>query len=151
MKKIDLGQSLQILANAGVIAGIVFLAVELRQNNDQLEAQSRFNYYQNRIAAYRFIAGQDELTELVGRAGNGEALSGAEAARVSNQLLSLITSWEYEFGELQNGRISAGDFNAEAKRQVWLSLPAVQGVWESYAPTAPADFAEFMRSEIIGE
>lgn len=32
MKKIDLGQGAQILANIGVIAGIVFLAVELRQN-----------------------------------------------------------------------------------------------------------------------
>lgn len=32
MKKIDLGQTVTILANIGVIAGIVFLAVELRQN-----------------------------------------------------------------------------------------------------------------------
>ena len=33
MKKIELGQLIQIVANLGVIAGIVFLAVELRQNN----------------------------------------------------------------------------------------------------------------------
>ena len=32
MKKIDLGQTLTILANVGVIAGIVFLGYELRQN-----------------------------------------------------------------------------------------------------------------------
>ena len=30
LKKIDLGQTISILANVGVIAGIVFLAVELR-------------------------------------------------------------------------------------------------------------------------
>ncbi len=33
MKKLDLGQTITILANVGVIAGIVFLGYELRQNN----------------------------------------------------------------------------------------------------------------------
>jgi len=32
MKKIDLGQSIAILANIGVIAGIIIVAYELRQN-----------------------------------------------------------------------------------------------------------------------
>jgi hypothetical protein len=31
MKKIDLGQTIAIFANIGVIAGIVFLSVELQQ------------------------------------------------------------------------------------------------------------------------
>lgn len=36
MKKFDIGQTIGILANIGVIAGIVFLALELRQNNELL-------------------------------------------------------------------------------------------------------------------
>ena len=36
MKKIDLGQAITILANVGVIAGIVFLAVELGQNTQAI-------------------------------------------------------------------------------------------------------------------
>ena len=40
MNKTDLGQTIQIFANVGVIAGIVFLAIELRQNDEQLEIQS---------------------------------------------------------------------------------------------------------------
>jgi hypothetical protein len=38
MKKIDLGQTIQLLANVGVVAGIVFLAFEVRQNNQFLVA-----------------------------------------------------------------------------------------------------------------
>ena len=34
MKKFDLGQAVSILANFGVIAGIIFLAIELRQNTE---------------------------------------------------------------------------------------------------------------------
>jgi hypothetical protein len=43
MKQIDLGQSITILASLGVIAGIVFLGLELRQNNELMEAEARFN------------------------------------------------------------------------------------------------------------
>jgi hypothetical protein len=38
MKKIDLGQTFGILANIGVIAGIVFLATEIRQNTDAIRS-----------------------------------------------------------------------------------------------------------------
>ena len=41
MKKIDLGQAITILVNMGVIAGIVFLGIELRQNNELLSAEAR--------------------------------------------------------------------------------------------------------------
>ena len=41
MKKIDLGETIQVIASVGVIAGIVFLGVELQQNNELLAAQAR--------------------------------------------------------------------------------------------------------------
>ncbi len=40
MKKIDLGQTVSIIANLGVIAGIVFLAIELSQNTDAMRSQT---------------------------------------------------------------------------------------------------------------
>jgi len=39
MKKIDLGQTITILANIGVIAGIVFLGYELRQNTGAIKLE----------------------------------------------------------------------------------------------------------------
>ena len=41
MKSETINQWLTLLANVGVIAGIVFLAVELRQNSDITRAQTR--------------------------------------------------------------------------------------------------------------
>jgi hypothetical protein len=38
MKKIDLGQTISILANLGVIAGIVFLGYEISQNTDAIRS-----------------------------------------------------------------------------------------------------------------
>ena len=42
MKKLDLGQTITILANIGVIAGIVFLGLEIRQNNELMAAEARY-------------------------------------------------------------------------------------------------------------
>jgi hypothetical protein len=59
MKKIDLGQTITILANIGVIAGIVFLGVELRQTQDAMQAQA----YQARAfdaIAWDFEVAKDE-------------------------------------------------------------------------------------------
>ena len=53
--KIELGQTIQSLANVGVIAGIVFLAIEIRQNTESLE----INAYQELIAQ---INSQSELS-----------------------------------------------------------------------------------------
>jgi hypothetical protein len=42
LKKLDFGQTITIFANVGEIAGIVFLAFELQQNNEALGLQERY-------------------------------------------------------------------------------------------------------------
>ena len=41
MKKIDLGQTITIVANIGVLLGIILLVYELDQNRDMMRAQIR--------------------------------------------------------------------------------------------------------------
>ena len=84
-----LTEVIQIAANLGVIAGIVVLAYELRQNhrqlsqtNEQMTAQSRFNYYQNRISEYRYTADNAEVLELILKQAQGGELSLLEKFRV---------------------------------------------------------------------
>ena len=80
MKKIDLGQMVSILANIGVLAGIVFLGFELQQNNDQLQAQSRANLYDMQTAIQSAIFGNTGgLTDIVSKARQGDALTPNEA------------------------------------------------------------------------
>lgn len=68
MKKLDLGQTITIFANIGVIAGIVFLAVEVRQNQATLERGNAMNLVavqnsaQDRFSEFRkFLLENDEL------------------------------------------------------------------------------------------
>jgi len=43
LKKLDVGQTLQLVGNAGVIFGILLLVYELNQNRAMMQAQMRSN------------------------------------------------------------------------------------------------------------
>ena len=74
MKKIDLGRTIGMLANLGVIIGIAFLAIEMHQNNQLLSMQARLTEtqaYVDRTASageeFRQLALSAELAELLAR------------------------------------------------------------------------------------
>ncbi len=69
MRRTELGQTIGVLANFGVIAGIVFLAIEINQNNALLASEANVELFRNRVSADErlgtaFIKGLDgqELT-----------------------------------------------------------------------------------------
>jgi len=98
MKKIDLGQTINTLANIGVIAGIVFLAIQLKQVNVQLD-QDRSVAAADRLT--EGSSGRKYWAELVtanselwyrGATGMGEPLSDEEALAFQ----ALVAAWDNE-------------------------------------------------------
>lgn len=76
MKYFDnLSQPVSILANLGVIVGIIFLIIEIRQNDEMLigdqrlrEAEAYASILDQAIEQRRFMASDPVLTELMDRA-----------------------------------------------------------------------------------
>ena len=98
MKKIDLGQTITIFANIGVIAGIVFLALELQQNNELMQVaarDARSDRLQHYVEQVYMVPG---LAEILLKAHNGEPLSDVEKIKLLNrqvrQLRGLETQWK---------------------------------------------------------
>jgi hypothetical protein len=61
-------ETAEVLGVLGIISGIVFLGYELRQNNDLVEAEVRFNYKEARSGWHRTLATNPHLTELIANA-----------------------------------------------------------------------------------
>jgi hypothetical protein len=88
MKKIDFGQTVTILANVGVIAGIVFLALEVRQNQETLERGNAMNLVavqttsQAIYSDFRYLLlDNDELFSIWQRGLADEELTESEQAK----------------------------------------------------------------------
>lgn len=75
MKKFDLGQTINTLANLGVIAGIVFLVFELEQNNQIMELEANAVKTQIRLDGWSQIADDPRLVSMMIKDRTGEELS----------------------------------------------------------------------------
>jgi len=144
LKKLDLGQALGLLANVGVIAGIIFLAVELRQNTDSLEESRRLaaaNAYQARaftfasqtlstahspetveaIVAFRAAGGQDQPAVALA------TLSPQDQFRVQSYYLARVAIYDNNLYQFQNGYLPEDRYRSIDATIIRIDAP----IWEA--------------------
>jgi len=98
MKYFDnLSQPVSILANLGVLVGIIFLIIEIRQNDEMLiedqrlrEAEAYASIVDQAIEQRRFMASDPVLTELIVRA---RTESPSFSSTEWSQLYDVATIW----------------------------------------------------------
>ena len=97
MKKLDLGRTINTLANIGVIAGIIFLAVELNQNNELLELEARATYSEYRQNGWDRISSDPQLVDMFIKDRNGQTLTESEEFRLSAFWMGYLIRLEFEY------------------------------------------------------
>ena len=88
---------LTLVANLGVVGGIVFLAIEIRQNQTSLEESNRINRLNARTTEvqqyneFRTVLAQDkELSDIWAKGLNGDALDSSESERFGHLCRNLL-------------------------------------------------------------
>ncbi len=153
MKKLDLSQAITILANLGVIAGIVFLALELRQNNALMEAAARAaqnERIQDYIEQMYSVPG---LAETLAKAGNGEPLTEAEDLQLFARKVRLLRGFEAQYRESTQGAVGG------IPSEVWITNfhygghrnPPLYDVWDEAKPPFRPDFIQWMEENVVNE
>jgi len=149
MKKLDLGQTINTLANLGVIAGIVFLAVELHQNNELMEAQATRLMMENRAGGLERWAEDPELMSLRLKAVNGEPLKQDEQWRIISDFAALISRWEWDYQQLQSARVEY--IPIEAYRDIFSRWPYMRQLWSDQRRKFSPDFVKFIDENVVNE
>ncbi len=153
MKKLDLGQTITILANVGVIAGIVFLAFELQQNNALLEAQARSDQLNSRAAPILLLLNNIDIAPLEYRASVGEPLSPEEQYYYRRYVIYTFIQWEWQYGEYRAGTLSRENLPTAGWRVVAGGSPMWRDAWEDFgAPSGRLPgFVEFMDENVFSQ
>ena len=152
MKKLDLGQTINTFANIGVIAGIIFLGIELRQNNALLGAQARATRAQVRIDGNDLYLSNPHLISVAAKQISGESLSLTEQMTLRQMATGVFVRWEYVCGEFREGLIDAESIPVQNWRSLVESAPNMKKEWEesgrfSYHP----DFVQWMDENVVNE
>jgi hypothetical protein len=120
LKKIDLGQTLQFLGNAGIILGILLLVYELNQNRDMMMAQTRNELSQGITEILLDISNNEERVSIFTRGAAGEALSEYESAQYQLMTMAELRYHENVHYQYRSGLYDEDEYRAH--RAQWSNF-----------------------------
>ena len=144
MKNLDLGQTIGILGNVGVIAGIIFLAIEIQQNTESLSESRNLAIAQAHQArqsqlddSFRSLANSEHLPGIFVkyRMQGRDALDDEEFQRLVWQSCSGLARIDTLHAWYQRGYVDEEEYEESIKRLVIDFAPRWQDI--GIAPTRP--------------
>jgi hypothetical protein len=144
MKKISLGQTVQIVANLGVVVGILLLAYELRQNS----AASRLEAAQAHIEIAHqldlLMASDADLVEVLFAGPEGEDEMGR--FRWQRFAFALLRSWENGHYLHSVGALDDQLWEAQTNliSEALESTPTIQQYWRDNKHVYSVRFNDFV-------
>ena len=130
MNKSELTSTVGVLANFGVLIGIVLLVAELRQNQALMRAQTRNNIAETAISLGFEQATSSELLAVQLKATSGEVLTELENLRWR---VFQTSEWRYRenvYYQYRNGLFDEVEYLAQ--REAWrriVNSPPVRVFW----------------------
>ena len=150
--QLDGSQIVDVLANIGVIAGIVFLAVELRQNNRLLSAQARYSLRQYRSDIADTIMSPHVLKATHSYA-TGKNVTPAKKSAALMTALKALELWEWQHAEYVEGMLQRNSLPVDSWR-LWFfgkgqSPVPFQEIWELRKDVLDPEFVRFFQESVI--
>ena len=149
MKKLDLGQTITILANIGVVAGIIFLGVELQQNNELLASQARENRLDRQTAIVDTAIENPDLLELLGK--DPESLTEPELDRLRLLGWKVLLAMAYQYGEVTRGLMNEEEVIL-GQRAVYHRPRLNYGAplaWQEFKGRSSPEFVQWFEQNVI--
>ena len=142
----------EIIAALAVIASLIYIGTELRQNTAALQAQSRFNIMSIRTSVIDMQIQDRELLAVLHRYADGDELSAAEASAVRLMAVRMLENWQWQHNELQAGTLSFGQLPIAGWRALYhdkLVPNAISDIWESRQSAMTPEFVQFLDENVV--
>ena len=139
----------EIVGAIAIVVTLVILIVELRGNTDVLRAQTINAAYQAEWQRRDTVVRNDGgIAEIIVKSRNGEDLTQVERFQLGRYYTNLLDTFEYQFGEVQAGRLPASLLNVSNWRGMWSQPGLVQGFERSKRTRDPA-FVEYWEANVV--
>ena len=148
MKKGQLSEWLTLLANFGVVAGLIFLVIEVRQNQAAIEESNLINRVQARSMEIdqfndfrAFVSQSEELSRIWVEGSAGQSLNAIDQSRFNMLCLSnvWISVGAYERSLLlDRPRIAEGTVRIRA--EMLVNLPGFKDCWNNAVRQTVLDY-----------
>jgi len=141
-----LNRWLTLLANAAVFAGIVFLAIELRQNNEILATQQRAIHFETNSEGWTKVAENPQLSALIAKDFAGEELSTPELIQLQALWTRIHHQIQWAYHELPDDQFQRGlRFNSED----YTGLSSYRRAWRTRRDLYDPEFVQYMEANVF--
>jgi hypothetical protein len=157
--KITLGQSVEILANLGVVAGLVFLGLEIRQNTELLESEIVATRHFMRTEDFLLPLEYPDLATALIKNHNGQELSEYQQLILNRAMATMLHNWQFVYTQYAKGRIEQESIPVKAWRRAFLGddisgtgyWPDLSDFWIANRVVFTPEFAAWMESNIVNQ
>ena len=127
-------KGLTLITNVGVIVGIAFLALELRQNSDLMKAQSRTTMSQDIVDLLTLDIGNADFVDTIARGIRGDELSATEEAQFRRTYRAFIQYWNNLAYQYRIGLYDDSEFRLQIGtiRKDMELYPGLKAHWCEY-------------------
>jgi hypothetical protein len=153
-------ERLTTAANLAVIAGIVFLAAEVRQNTKAIRAQTRDAITEKQMEYYGWVATNPELARVFTKGNRlGRSELDGESGEVMMYLYAvhgILREYENSYYQYQQGLFSDEEFEVRLERwRVGMATKGWRDVWAGgrlgYSPDFRAEIDRIVLETEISE
>ena len=141
-----------LTANVAVVAGIVFLGLELQQNNELLRTQANLVLSQNRVRANEVLATDERLAGLLTSEAPLSERSPVDRYLLERWYAVIFTRWEWEHRQYVAGLIDEAYFPVSGWIDTMNVNPGMKEFWtEEKHRGRSAVFVEFMDQRLASQ
>ena len=146
-----IGTTIEILGLLVVVFTVVYLARQVRQNNQLLNEQASYNMLQNQLSYYDGLAREPELVNIVYNIPkNNKTLT--KLKKAESHATAEFCRWHWEFVKIRKDSILTdwSDLPVQGFRREW-ERAAFGQYWDEQKRIFSPEFVEFIDTEINGK
>ena len=142
---------LSLVANVGILVGLVLVAIELNQNTDQLKLQLVFQTTQKIFDNNRDLLGDNPTPAITKSITNPDDLTYEEFLIASAFVLNQLNEWEDRFLIYQAGLISDRDWKRHVDENAGWTLGNrfAQRYWRVSSSVFEPEFSAYVDNAIM--
>lgn len=138
-------------ANLAVLAGIVFLAYELRQNTIASQISAGNSLESSLREMELFIAGDEDFAEILSKGISGEKVTSTEQLRLTLFYRAVLRGWQNLHYQFHTGALDEAVWLGQEKaiNRTFTADLGLQDYWRANREMYSDDFDELLGSMII--
>jgi hypothetical protein len=141
---------LTLIANVGVIAGILFLGLEINQNTVTLRLNAVMDVSKASTELSLSVAHSEFIPAILNKVGAGEHLSGEEEIRLNLYRIGVLRNFESYFFQWRAGYIQDDLFASRRNGfQSFLDSESARSWWERSRSFYSEEFGQYVTLEVL--